>query len=170
MLSKQATWTQFLFSTRGRFRRAQYWGATFLVYGIMFAYVVPAIVADSAHSKIADTDPGLVAAYAFVGLALFFVAVWVHACTIVKRFHDRDKAWYWVFMVFAPYIGSFWIFVECGCLSGTPRRNRYGADPLNPLDIADVFEGPAPVPTPSRVVAEPQMPPSCGVTSQDRLG
>lgn len=168
MLSTQATWTQFLFSTRGRFGRAQYWGATLLVYGTMFAYVIPAIVADSGDSTIADRRPGLVAAYAVVGLALFVVAVWVHVCTIVKRFHDRDKPWPWVFMIFAPYIGSFWIFVECGCLSGTHGRNRYGADPLNPLDIVDVFDGPAPVPGPTR--AEPRLPSSFGVTSQDRLG
>ena len=162
MLSTQATWTQFLFSPRGRFNRARYWGATCLAYGVMIAYAMPAILQDPTFN---DTHAALVTTYVVVGTGLFFAVAWAHVCTIVKRFHDRDKAWPWVFMAVAPYVGGLWIFAECGCLAGTRGHNRYGADPLNPLGIADVFDAPVP-----GRAAEPRMAPGFGVTAQDRLG
>ena len=167
MLPTQASWSQFLFSPSGRFNRARYWGATFLVYGVMIAYAIPAIGAEG--SDFADTHTALTIGYFLVGLALLIAVIWAHVCTIVKRFHDRDKSWPWVFIVFAPYIGGLWIFIECGCLAGTRGRNRYGADPLNPLEIADVFDGPPSSPGPDGIVAEPRLSSGFGVTPADRL-
>ena len=61
--------------------------------------------------------------------------------------------------------------MECGCLPGTPGRNRYGADPLNPMEIADVFDGPAPIPNFAPPAdAGPALPSGFGVTAKDRLG
>lgn len=171
MLPTQATWSQFLLSPSGRFNRARYWGATFLVYGAMIAYAMPALLVDTPQSTFADTHSTLVTLYFIVGAALFFAVAWVHICTTVKRFHDRDKAWPWVFIGLAPYIGGLWIFIECGCMAGTRGRNRYGADPLNPLEIADVFDGPASVASLDGAAAgEPRLAPGFGVTPADRLG
>ena len=86
----------------------------------------------------------------------------------MKRFHDRDKAWPWIFIAFIPYVGSLWILIECGCLAGKPGRNRFGADPHNPEeDIVDVF-GPARTPLP-QVGQEPRLAPDVSIRLKDRL-
>lgn len=85
----------------------------------MMVYAIPAVVADTSQSTFANTHTALVTVYVIVGALLFGAIAWAHICTIVKRFHDRDKTWPWIFIGWAPYIGGLWIFVECGCLAGT---------------------------------------------------
>ena len=66
---------------------------------------------------------------AFFGLLvlpLFVVAIIAQ----IKRWHDRNKSGLWVFIHLIPVLGSFWCFIECGCLRGTRGTNRFGEDPL----------------------------------------
>jgi uncharacterized membrane protein YhaH (DUF805 family) len=68
-----------------------------------------------------------------VGIVLFvfgIVALWISIAVAVKRYHDRNKSGWWVFIVFVPIIGGIWYLVECGFLRGTPGPNDYGPDPL----------------------------------------
>ena len=47
----------------------------------------------------------------------------------IKRWHDRNKSAWWMFIYFIPLIGPFWILIELGFLAGTNGPNRYGLDP-----------------------------------------
>lgn len=85
--------------------------------------------------------------------------LWVYFATSIKRLHDRDKsAWWTIPLVAMPpcykYIVDWlpddsyltlivslailgfgiWAFVELYCLKGSRKTNRFGADPLAPVD------------------------------------
>jgi uncharacterized membrane protein YhaH (DUF805 family) len=86
-----------------------------------------------------------------VGTLLF---LWVYAATSIKRLHDRDKSGWWmvpffvipglyqqfgdelddfyiaVFFGLATGVLALWGLVEMYWLRGSPRTNRFGADPL----------------------------------------
>jgi uncharacterized membrane protein YhaH (DUF805 family) len=84
--------------------------------------------------------------------------VWFHAATSIKRLHDRDKSAWWmipffvgpgIFNQFSNRLGDsyllmlvglvafvflLWGFVEMYCLKGSRKTNRYGSNPLPPID------------------------------------
>jgi uncharacterized membrane protein YhaH (DUF805 family) len=87
--------------------------------------------------------------------------LWVYAATSVKRLHDRDKSGWWLLLFFvlpgmysqfgdrisdwlgdwaamvfglSAFVFSVWGFVEMYCLKGTKGTNRFGTDPLAPID------------------------------------
>lgn len=62
-------------------------------------------------------------------VALFAVTLWVGLALQVKRWHDRDKSWFWILIGFIPVVGFFWILIECGFMDGTPGPNRFGPSP-----------------------------------------
>ncbi len=131
---------------RGRINRAKYWIAVLCYLIIGVALTVLGIMLGILGS--------------LGGYLMILVAVVVYVAMIVsgifvgiKRLHDRGKTGWWllVFML-APAIlsalgfaiGGFlatlcslaslgisiWMFVELGCLAGTPGANQYGPDPL----------------------------------------
>ena len=72
--------------------------------------------------------PGLAAAIFTVVVA---VALMVTSFMLsIKRFHDRDKSGWFVFVGFIPVLGPLWLLLELGLLRGTDGPNRYGPDPL----------------------------------------
>lgn len=60
---------------------------------------------------------------------LYGFAVWFSLALDIKRFHDRDKSGWWIFIRFIPVVGSLWALVELGFLPGTPWNNRFGRRP-----------------------------------------
>jgi uncharacterized membrane protein YhaH (DUF805 family) len=86
------------------------------------------------------------------------LVLWVYLATSIKRLHDRDKSGWWmvpffampgIFDVLAGQLGSsyaawplslatfvlyLWGFVELYCLKGSRKTNRFGPDPLAPVD------------------------------------
>lgn len=96
-----------------------------------------------------------------VGTPLF---LWVYAATSVKRLHDRNKSAWWLLLFFAlpglfggrlgdwlgdwatmlfslnAFVFSVWGFVEMYCLRGTKGTNRFGADPLAPIDTRPAWD------------------------------
>jgi len=82
--------------------------------------------------------------------------MWVYFAISIKRLHDRDKSGWWMVPFFAaPGLYNqfadrlpdssadlplaiaasglvLWGFVEMYCLKGSPKTNRFGADPLTP--------------------------------------
>jgi uncharacterized membrane protein YhaH (DUF805 family) len=86
------------------------------------------------------------------------VVVWCCVAILIKRLHDRNKSGWWMipfFVVpglyhqfedrldntyFAVFVGlmaailGLWCFIEIACLSGTSGPNRFGPDPLAPID------------------------------------
>ena len=91
--------------------------------------------------------------------------LWVYFATSIKRLHDRDKsAWWAIPLVAIPgfynqlggwlsddsyfvlllglvaFVFCIWGFVELYCLKGSRKTNRFGADPLTPLDTRPRWE------------------------------
>jgi uncharacterized membrane protein YhaH (DUF805 family) len=61
-------------------------------------------------------------------LTIFYV--WANLAVAIKRWHDRNKSGWWIFMGFVPVIGQLWVLIETGFLKGTEGPNDYGPDPL----------------------------------------
>jgi len=91
--------------------------------------------------------------------------LWVYFATSIKRLHDRDKSAWWAIPLVAmpPCYGyivdwlpdesyftlivslaifafSIWAFVELYCLKGSRKTNRFGANPLAPIDTRPRWE------------------------------
>ncbi|SDO00085.1 DUF805 domain-containing protein [Afipia sp. GAS231] len=90
---------------------------------------------------------------------------WVYFATAIKRLHDRDKsAWWAIPLVALPgfyneladwlpnksylslvigvlaFIFCIWAFVELYCLKGSRKTNRFGGNPLAPIDTRPRWE------------------------------
>jgi uncharacterized membrane protein YhaH (DUF805 family) len=87
--------------------------------------------------------------------------MWVYFATCIKRLHDRDRSGWWMVPFFAvPGLYNqfadrlpdsyadlplalaaaglcLWGFIEMYLLNGSPRTNRFGADPLAPPPTRD---------------------------------
>jgi uncharacterized membrane protein YhaH (DUF805 family) len=70
-------------------------------------------------------NPGVELLLALTLLGLVGVMLWSTLAMQVKRRHDRDKAWPWLFVGFIPIIGPIWVLVETCWLDGTPGYNRF---------------------------------------------
>ncbi len=86
------------------------------------------------------------------------VFLWIYVAVAIKRLHDRNRSGWWLvpFFVVPGLLGRFedrledsvvlnvllvvefglvlWGFVEMGLLRGTRGDNRFGSDPLAPMD------------------------------------
>jgi uncharacterized membrane protein YhaH (DUF805 family) len=133
-------------------------GLTSFSFGIndIFAVLDPATWRSL---SLADLGLGIVRA---LETALF---LWVYLATSIKRLHDRDKSGWWlvpffvvpsVYNQFADRIGEYWIaalpfgliafvlciwgFVEMYFLKGSRKTNRFGPNPLLPVDTRPRWE------------------------------
>lgn len=97
------------FSPQGRIPRGLWW-ATFFIYAIPMGFLL---------MFIKKTNPQFaLVSQMLMGIPFIFVNG--------KRFHDRNKSAWWQLVAAIPLIGTLWIFIECGCLAGTPGTNRFG--------------------------------------------
>jgi uncharacterized membrane protein YhaH (DUF805 family) len=58
--------------------------------------------------------------------------MWPSLANSVKRLHDRDKAWWWIILMYLAcltFVGILWPLIELGFLDGTPGPNQYGPSP-----------------------------------------
>ena len=129
---------QLLFSFDGRIRRTNYWlGAL----GAGLAYGVLAAICLMLAAMLGRGNGG---GLAIIGMLLYFVvlffALWTGLALQIKRWHDRDKSWVWIFINFIPLVGAIWTLIEVGFLDGTQGPNKYGPSPKG-------VTGPAPVAT-----------------------
>ncbi|MCB1308938.1 MAG: DUF805 domain-containing protein [Leptospiraceae bacterium] len=128
---------RYLFSFDGRATIGQWWllhlglpVALFLILGaggILFQFLGTAL------SDLTDSPtPAKVLEVAGVIIIATCVLlyIWINLSVTVRRFHDRDKSGGWIFIGAIPYIGGFWILIECGFLPGTMGPNSYGPDPM----------------------------------------
>jgi uncharacterized membrane protein YhaH (DUF805 family) len=65
-------------------------------------------------------------------LAALALMAWTTLAMQVKRRHDRDKSWPWLFVGFIPIIGPIWVLIETCWLDGTTGYNRFD----DPAEIA----------------------------------
>jgi uncharacterized membrane protein YhaH (DUF805 family) len=111
--------TTTLFSFSGRIPRRVYWGVSIAV-GLVFMIFVKILM------LIFGEDSTITIALA--GLA-YLPVLWISLAVVVKRWHDRGKSGWWIFIGLIPIIGAIWAFVEVCCLRGTEGPNSYGPDP-----------------------------------------
>lgn len=97
------------FSIKGRIPRGLYWAASF----------IQTLVLIIINLMLKNVSPELT-------LILYLPFMYAGICITGKRFHDRNKSAWWTLISFIPVVGPLWIFIECGCLSGSPRPNRFG--------------------------------------------
>jgi uncharacterized membrane protein YhaH (DUF805 family) len=107
------------FSLRGRISRRDFW-----LYGVLS--LLGLAMLGHALLGIARVRPQ--SADLIVNLLL----VWPALAVSVKRWHDRDKAGWWVLLNLVPVIGWLWAFIDNAFLRGTTGPNRFGEDPLSP--------------------------------------
>ena len=120
LASVMSVWKIF-FSFKGRISRSTYWYAIAACIVVPCIYVLVLILREPVHPSGIDV---------FV-LGMLLLAVYCRFPIAVKRWHDRNKLGWWVFIEWIPLIGPFWVIIECGCLKGTDGPNRFGSDPLN---------------------------------------
>ena len=116
------------FSFDGRASRWDYWKATLLLMllmvGATMAMTVTMVPAVHGEANTAST------LFSLLGFAMIPL-VWSSLAISVKRWHDRDKSGWWIFIGMIPLIGPVWSFIETGCLRGTMGDNSYGHDPVD---------------------------------------
>jgi len=106
--------SEILFSFKGRILRKHYWFSLLAIYAVVF---IIAIVLGAALSEQAAT----------IGILVLYVPmIWIGLAVQIKRWHDRDKSGWWVFISLIPVIGAIWALVENGFLRGTEGVNRFG--------------------------------------------
>ena len=129
-----------LFSFRGRIGRAAFWLGT--VFNIICPILAGLAAMPSAGTFLGDftaqapSAPIEVAAHlaltlisALVGFLVLMVFVWSILAVQVKRWHDRDRTWLWIFVSLVPLVGPLWVFAECGFMPGKPEADRFGPAP-----------------------------------------
>lgn len=123
----------FLVSPKGRFRRRDYWiGAALMVaillLGLGADFVFRGIEwVPSANGGEGDfSEPPM-----FLGVAGILI-MWPSLAMGIKRWHDRDKAWYFVLLGLIPLV-NIYAYFSLFFLPGTKGSNRFGADPRDEL-------------------------------------
>ena len=100
------------FKFDGRINRAKFW------IGVVAIYLVWLVV-----GVVAGFDSPLF-------ILVILVVIWPSLALSIKRWHDRGKSGWWIFIALVPLIGGIWALVETGFLPGTNGPNEYGPDPL----------------------------------------
>ena len=113
---------QTLFSFNGRIRRSTFW-----LYALGMGVVVGVIV--GVGIMLASNGGAMGIVGSVIAFAAYIVAIWAGLALQIKRWHDRDKSWVWIFIAFIPFVGAIWALVETGFLDGTPGPNKFGPSP-----------------------------------------
>jgi len=116
-----STWL--FFGIDGRIARKTYWLGVLVYYLAAAAGLVVVAILSSLGL------PGVI--LAVLAIAVLIGMVWASVGVTVKRWHDRDKSGWWIFIGLIPLIGPIWSLVEPGFLRGTPGPNRFGAEPVD---------------------------------------
>jgi uncharacterized membrane protein YhaH (DUF805 family) len=122
--------TNLLFSFKGRVNRAKWWLFSIAV-GIIETILFGIILALFGGGIDAGTGmPHFTGIGAILAVVVLVVSFWISLALTVKRWHDRDKSGWWIFITLVPVVGGIWYLIECGFLKGTSGVNTYGEDPL----------------------------------------
>jgi uncharacterized membrane protein YhaH (DUF805 family) len=103
----------------GRMSRGMWWLVGPLQLVLIFAWVASLVSTKQIPSR---TIP----AFGFVWMLLILPILWLGLCANIKRFHDRGKSGFWVFISFIPLVGPLWLAIELGMLPGDIDSNRFG--------------------------------------------
>ena len=136
-MENQTAMMHLLFSFNGRIRRLHYWlgsiGAGFgLTVALLIVFVLIEVVAGAlanGNLREAMSSPAMILFMTLLIVAYLVLLFWISLALSVKRWHDRDKSWAWIFIAFIPLVGGLWTLIECGFLDGTEGPNRFGLSP-----------------------------------------
>lgn len=116
---------QILFSFEGRIPRKVYWIWTLVTLGLFIGYAIcVGFVAAALGSG--GVERGTIEALLIPG---YLAMGWVDLALQIKRWHDRGKSGWWIFLGLVPCIGGILVFAETGLSRGTYGPNQYGPDP-----------------------------------------
>lgn len=126
----QTDWVELFFSSSGRIARGPFLVAAAVLFGLLALY-----------EAIAGSTLRLL-----TGWFIYPVLIFVGACVLSKRLHDRGRSGWWAAVILVaviavwPYpLGFFdflfsvvivWAIVELGALPGEQGANRFGSNPL----------------------------------------
>jgi len=110
-------WGDLLFKFDGRINRAKYWLGAVVIYVAVWIFGIIFMMTQSKFMAI-------------LFLLVAFASIWPGLAINIKRWHDRDKSGWWIFISLIPLVGPIWALIEVGFLPGTPGPNQYGPDPL----------------------------------------
>ena len=103
----------------GRARRKEYWMFALVYLIIVMALGIAFSIIDSIIGR-----PVFTMLLPLVSLAVFIPSL----ALSVRRLHDVDKPWFWIFIAFIPLVGGIWLLVLM-CTEGTRGDNQFGPDP-----------------------------------------
>jgi uncharacterized membrane protein YhaH (DUF805 family) len=126
----------------GRIGRGTWWLGQLI--GLMILGAAMAAIGMAAHSAEDSSKPGL----GIIGIAgiTYIICLVINVSVSVKRYHDRDKSGWWLFVVFIPLAGGIWQLIELGFCSGDDAPNRFGPPPgsaARRADLENEISGPA---------------------------
>jgi len=120
-------WGEILFSATGRMRQLPFVIAS---VGLLFVLAFYQALLTTSGLKLA------------IGLIVYFALVYMGACVLAKRLHDRGRSGWWaviilvaIFMVWPAPSGFFdfiavvvlvWAFIDLALMPGERGDNRYG--------------------------------------------
>lgn len=117
-------WT--FLSLHGRIGRQAFWlgNLVIVMVGLVLDFGILGSIPKSVipHSGTNRLGP-------FGPLVVDLVVLYPVVCVQGKRWHDRGKSAWWWLVGLIPFVGLFWIVIECGCLPGTDGANGFGQGP-----------------------------------------
>jgi len=111
------------FSFFGRAGRLEYWGTYFVSIFVLIALGLLLGVSLDPNNTAANSEVSSAAGMIF--LVVYLAVIVVNLAVCVRRYHDRGKSGFWIFLMFIPIIGIIWQFIELGFLAGDPGVNGY---------------------------------------------
>jgi uncharacterized membrane protein YhaH (DUF805 family) len=114
-----------IFSLEGRITREQFWIIIVLTYGLLYLSIRLAGYFNLITS---------VNAVVYISVVITLLGFFITMATLVKRYHDLGKSGQWALILFLPYLGFFWVLIECGFVEGEAKSNIYG-----PAEERNVF-------------------------------
>lgn len=118
-----------LFSFKGRINRRTFWLFQLAIFCITL-FLLLLLGGDALETFSANPeDREAMEQLMRLGWMINLVLIWPKLAIDVKRFHDRDRAWYWVLIQLIPLVGPLWYLIEAGLMPGTQGDNRFGPMP-----------------------------------------
>lgn len=103
----------------GRARRKEYW--IFYLCNLIIVYALVGLSTLLGDSSLAIIFTGISSLYS---LAILLPALAV----LVRRLHDIDKSWTWIFISLIPIVGIIW-FIVLLATDSQANENQYGPCP-----------------------------------------
>jgi uncharacterized membrane protein YhaH (DUF805 family) len=117
------TFVNMFFSFKGRIGRLTYLGSSLALLAIE---LVGVFLMDRVQQNLNAINSGSIVLFQIAGYAFLIMIVWSFLAITIKRWHDRDKSGWWIFIGLIPIIGPLWVTIELIFLAGTSGPNKYG--------------------------------------------